>query len=86
MFCCIVALFGHGNAYPTTDVRRLILKVERSQRILMNVLHLADGVQDAWRRHVGGQQPSLFALKQVLPSEQPRGVIEIAPDPNVLHY
>ena len=86
MFCYNVALFGHGNAYPTTDVRRLILKVERSRRNLMNVLHLVDGVQDAWRRHVEGQQQSLFALKQVLASEQHRGVIEVVPYPNVPHY
>ena len=74
------------TAYPNTDVRRLILEVERSRRVMFHIKYLVDAVHDAWRHEVGGSQSSLFALKQVMATEQHRGVIDVVPYPNVPHY
>lgn len=74
------------TAYPDPNIRRLILEVERSRRVMFHVKHLVDDVHAAWRREVGGGQSALFALKQVMATEQHRGVIEVVPYPNVPHY
>ena len=58
--------------YPAPDVRRLVLEVERSRRILAEVDALYTTIHKAWRETVGGELVALHLLKQLMYAERQR--------------
>ncbi|CAM5336536.1 hypothetical protein SSTU70S_04954 [Stutzerimonas stutzeri] len=60
------------TAYPTDDVRRLTLEVERYRRLLAEIDTLFATAHQAWRNEVGGDMVALHLLKQILDAERLR--------------
>ncbi|MRK19107.1 hypothetical protein [Pseudomonas sp. JG-B] len=59
-------------SYPSPDVRRLILEVERSRRVLAEIDLLYATIHKAWRERVGGDLVALHLLKQLMATERQR--------------
>lgn len=60
------------TTYRSRDLRRLMLEVEHSRRVLSEVDNLYTVIHQAWRECVGGDLFALHRLKQVLYDERQR--------------
>jgi predicted RNA-binding Zn ribbon-like protein len=54
------------------EVRRLILEVERSRRVLAEVEYLRGVIDQAWQADVGGHLVALYKLRLLLQQERER--------------
>jgi hypothetical protein len=58
--------------HPDTDIRRLILEIERYRRTLDELYDIYSNVHQSWRDTVGGELVGLHQMKQVLTIERGR--------------
>lgn len=60
------------TVYPHPDVRRLMLEVERSRRVLREINELYATIHQSWRENVGGNLVALHLLQKLLWEETTR--------------
>lgn len=60
------------TVYPDPDVRRLMLEVERSRRVLREINELYVTIHQSWRENVGGNLVALHLLQKLLWEETTR--------------